>query len=1088
MKQGSINIVSDLTEVIEQKYRARVVIAKERGEAVLIHALTDKEAKDCWAEIEESINSELVTEKSIPLSHMQMKYLEVKCKDKLQNVKRNGLEIFIPHNDKEEDSFIKVKGTVNQVSVLEETLKELFEDDCYCETEFDVESGKSLLEMWIKRWQQIKDQQERLLDILIEFTPKHCRPNQSSVTVAFNVCGREKKGIEQVKTMICTKECKDYVKKRTIQLPSNTAVALSKELNSQESEIGLLNVKILVDKNLNNVTIVVPEQASEDLTAAEEVIQKHLGGCTVMSENITFSEPVLGLIFTSETGKRSLAEKFDFDGASVRFLKPPQIGVSINGIKSAIDAAKPKVQQILKDVLQDISQISFFLPGQYSVLLGSGELSHFLAKLQTDQAVLCTFPTSQPHMNKTIHSLLIKPTASAHCVKFEIVDGNIVNESVSALVNAANETLEHIGGLAKTIAEAGGPTLQADCNTYIKAMGKLKPGDAVCLDSGDLPCRKVIHAVGPQWTGGGNNEEAILYFTIQNILKLADKESLESIALPAISCGIFGVPADICARATLKSIRDFCQGNANSNIHTIHCILCDQTALLAFCEAQKSYFPVSESEAGQNVLPDTSAKPIMWQWENDEGSFSPFSSEIDNILSDEYVKNPTASFSLTRSKHKYIIDFSSMVQRNTTTKKQRRIKYTSSSSIPSSQTLQSQAQWCYRDDTRQFIPYTPQDSIAIQSMFLSKVPGVLIINSNSYTFDFNTMHQINTATNYKRPIKFQINPSTERNPCENSSIDCKNIMITLRGPKDNLENAKSALLSKIKSSFSSKTVPLPAGDCIVLEKKFVEIAGRHQVTYSFEACQSKTGNTMKEMKVEGLASAVLKTVTALQEEIISYQSSAGEVRFPSEWQPQTKTTELFPLSSRTSEWNNVAQKFMQTMFHAQIASIQRIQNTWLWDRYVKHRDRLKLKNSGVVNEMELFHGTRNNDPKLIYESEDGLYMRYSAQGMWGMANYFAVNASYSDNYAHQTNGQKEMFLVKVLTGDSYNCPPDRTLRMPPTKPHSAGSSGQLQLNQMKYDTVTGTTNGSQVFMAYDNEKAYPAYLITYTQSPLPSFY
>ena len=458
MKQGSINIVSDLTEVIEQKYRARVVIAKERGEAVLIHALTDKEAKDCWAEIEESINSKLVTEKSIPLSHMQVKYLEVKCKDKLQNIKRNGLEIFMPHNDKEEDSFIKVKGTVNQVSVLEETLKDLFEDDCYCETEFDVESGKSLLDMWIKRWQQIKDQQERLLDILIEFTPKHCRANQSSVTVAFNVCGREKKGIEQVKTMICTKECKDYVKKKTIQLPSNTAVALSKELCSQESEISLLNVKIHVDKILNEVTIIVPEQASEDLTAAEEVIQKHLGGCTVISENITFSEPVLGLIFTSETGKRSLAEKFDFDGASVRFLKPPQIGVSINGIKSAIDAAKPKVQQILKDVLQDISQISFFLPGQYSVLLGSGELSHFLAKLQTDQAVLCTFPTSQPHMNKTIHSLLIKPTASAHCVKFEIVDGNIVNESVSALVNAANETLEHIGGLAKTIAEAGGPS------------------------------------------------------------------------------------------------------------------------------------------------------------------------------------------------------------------------------------------------------------------------------------------------------------------------------------------------------------------------------------------------------------------------------------------------------------------------------------------------------------------------------------------------------------------------------------------------------------------------------------------------------
>ena len=1080
-----MHIVSDLKEVIEQKYRARVVIAKEHGEAVLIHALTEKEAKDCWAEIEESINSELITEKSIPLSHMQMKYLEVKCKDKLQIIKRNILEFSIPHNDKEEDSFIKVKGTVNQVSVLEETLKELFEDDCYCETEFDVESGKSLLDMWKKRWQQIKDQQEQLLDILIEFTPKPCRPDQSCVTVTFKVCGRDKRGIEQVKTMICTKECKDYVKKKTIPLPSNnSAVALSKELNSKDTEIGQLNVKITVDKNLNNVTIIVPEQAPDDLTAAEEVIQKHLGGCTIKAENIISSDPVLGLIFASESGKRSLAEKFDFDGVSVRFLKPPQIGVSINGIQSAIDAAKPKVQQILKEVVQDISQISFSVSGQYSVLLGSGELSHFFAKLQADQAVLCTFPTSQPHMNKTIHSLLIKPTASAHCVKFEIVEGSIVNESVSALVNAANETLEHIGGLAKTIAEAGGPSLQAECNAYIKANGKLKPGDAICLDSGDLPCRKVIHAVGPRWTGGVSNEEAILYFTVQKILKLADKESLESIALPAISCGIFGVPADICARATLKSIRDFCQGNANSNIHTIRCVLCDQAALLAFCEAQKSAF---ESEACQNVLIDTSAKSIMWQWENDQGSFSTYSSDISNILSNEYAKNPKALFLLTRHKHKYIIDFSSMVQRNVTTNKQRKIQCISPSSIPSSQLgLQSQAQWCYFDDAL-FVPYTPEDSIAIQSMYLSKVPGVLIINKSSYTFDFNTMHQINTATSYKRPIKFQIassEPIVELNPCESSSTVCKEIVITLRGPKDNLENAKSALHSKIKNSFSSKTVPLPAGDCTKqLEKRLVEIAGRHQVTYSFEVCgQSKSGGkTAKEMKVEGLTSAVLKTVTALQEEIISYQSSAVEVCFPPEWQPQAKTTELFKLSLGTSEWNHVAQKFQQTMSHANIASIQRIQNTWLWDRYVKHRDRLKLKNNGVVNEMELFHGTRTNDPKLIYESEDGFDMRYSAQGMWGMANYFAVNASYSDSYAHQITGRKEMFLVKVLTGDSYNCPPDSTLRLPPTKHHSAGSSSQLQLSQMKYDTVTGTTHGSQVFMAYDNEKAYPAYLITYSQ-------
>ena len=1091
LKQGSADIVKGLiNESIESKYRAKVVIANQQGEVLLlIHALTGREAENCWVELEEGINSTLVIEKNIPLSHMQVRYLEAKCKSQLQNMKKNCLEVSIRRYNKEEHPTMKVKGTVNQVNIVEENLKELFQDEYY-ETEFEVESGKSLLEMWKKRWQQIKVQQEQLLDILIEFDPKVSRPDQLCATVAFMICGNDKDNIEQVKTMICAKECRDCVKKKTIQLPSSSSTAtISKELKSLE--LDQLNVVISVSKTKNSVTITAPEQNSDDLSAAEEVILKLVGDSTLKIENITYSEPVLGLIFASESGKQlGLAEKFDSVGmVSVRFLKPPQIGVSLSGIQSAIDAAKPKVQQILKEVLQDISEVSFNVSGQYSVLLASGELSHFLAKLKTDQAVLCTFPATSQHMNKTIYSIPIKPTVSAHCVKFELVQGNLVNESVSALVNAANEKLEHIGGLAKAISDAGGPSIQADSNAHITKNGKLKEGDIVCLDSGDLPCRKLIHAVGPRWKGGSQNEETALYFTVHKILKLADKESLESIALPALSCGVFGVPEDICARATLKSIRDFCQANPSSNIHTIRCVLYDQPVLRAFCEQLKTYFPASGVEVSQDVI---------WQWQDDKGSFSPYSSVNSDKLSDQYGKDPQAAFYLVMGKHTYQIDLSSMIQTNLKTNKQRRIQRVTSSCSPSLQAGPMQAQWCYLGDNGQFVPYAPHDSSAIQSMYLNKVPGVLTMNNTAYTFDFSTMHQINVATNYRRTIKFQMMPGEAvigSASCGNSytversasgPAPCRDIAVTLRGLRDSLEGAKSALLSKIKNSFSSKTVPLPSGECNALERKLIEIADRHQVTYSFAMCPTPTagGRAGKELKIEGLASAVLKTVTAIQEEIISYQASTGhgETVFPPEWQPQTKTTELFTLPSGSKEWNHVVQKFQQTMAHAPVISVHRIQNKWLWDRYVKHKERLDLKNNGVVNEMELFHGTRNNDPKLIYEGEDGFDMRYCAQGMWGVANYFAVNASYSDSYAHHitTSRQKEMFLVKVLTGESYNCASTPTLRMPPPKPSGGTGASQVELCQMKYDTVTGMTNGSQVFMAYDNEKAYPAYLITYT--------
>ena len=195
---------------------------------------------------------------------------------------------------------------------------------------------------------------------------------------------------------------------------------------------------------------------------------------------------------------------------------------------------------------------------------------------------------------------------------------------------------------------------------------------------------------------------------------------------------------------------------------------------------------------------------------------------------------------------------------------------------------------------------------------------------------------------------------------------------------------------------------------------------------------------------------------------------------------QTKTTQVFPLQQGTLEWCRVDQLFKKTMPPSTIVQITRIQNKWLWERYVFQQKRLGVKNGGNVNELELFHGTRSNDPKLIYENEDGFDMRCSTQGMWGQANYFAVNASYSHRYAHTTSdGYKEMFLVKVLTGYScdYHSNACSSLRKPPMK--STGASGEVSFTQVQYDTVTGVADGSQVYMTYDNDKAYPAYLIKY---------
>ena len=99
-------------------------------------------------------------------------------------------------------------------------------------------------------------------------------------------------------------------------------------------------------------------------------------------------------------------------------------------------------------------------------------------------------------------------------------------------------------------------------------------------------------------------------------------------------------------------------------------------------------------------------------------------------------------------------------------------------------------------------------------------------------------------------------------------------------------------------------------------------------------------------------------------------------------------------------------------------------------------------------------------------------MRYSPGGMWGIANYFAVNAAYSEAYHHPTaNGMKQMFFARVMIGNTKVCAPDNTMRMPP--PINPANPNDL------HDSVQGHTGGSDVFMIYTNKQAYPEYLITY---------
>ena len=198
--------------------------------------------------------------------------------------------------------------------------------------------------------------------------------------------------------------------------------------------------------------------------------------------------------------------------------------------------------------------------------------------------------------------------------------------------------------------------------------------------------------------------------------------------------------------------------------------------------------------------------------------------------------------------------------------------------------------------------------------------------------------------------------------------------------------------------------------------------------------------------------------------------------FSDSWATQENVFKIFLLSPDDTEFGVIAEKFFKTMPNSEIMSIEKIQNRALWRKYSDRAEQIRDESQNCQEKL-LFHGTSGTDPKEIYKGDSSFDIRFSQQGMWGKGNYFAVNASYANSYAHSVHGtnKRKLLVAFVLTGLSYNCSPDRSLTMPPYRSEQDDPTSI----RCRYDTVNGAIGGTTVYITYDNTLAYPAYVITY---------
>ena len=167
----------------------------------------------------------------------------------------------------------------------------------------------------------------------------------------------------------------------------------------------------------------------------------------------------------------------------------------------------------------------------------------------------------------------------------QLVQGDITTEDVDAIVNAANEHLQHGGGVAWAISKKGGPAIQKESDDWIRQQGPVPHSHPAWTSGGLLPAKYVIHAVGPVW--GDGDEDNKLADAVTGSLRLADELKLTSIAMPAISTGIFGFPKERAAKIIFSAIEKYFVENSSSGLKIVKLVLFDEATANVFIDQWK---------------------------------------------------------------------------------------------------------------------------------------------------------------------------------------------------------------------------------------------------------------------------------------------------------------------------------------------------------------------------------------------------------------------------------------------------------------------------------------------------------------------
>ncbi|KAM9836729.1 protein mono-ADP-ribosyltransferase PARP14-like [Aulostomus maculatus] len=290
---------------------------------------------------------------------------------------------------------------------------------------------------------------------------------------------------------------------------------------------------------------------TKEVTDLEEVVTQFILDQASTESKVTLPFPELAQLLPELLQLHGL----DYSGVTFHpftFSSAPM--VVLEGPSSRVTAVRNGLKPLVDSLHQD--KVVIDLPGAERYFQSSPGRENLL-RVGHSQKCLIKLKVQPQSSGQNSFSVTHTSYCLLNGLQVLVCEGDITKQHADALVNAANENLEHSGGVAAALSRAGGPQVQEESRAFVKQHGKVCTSEVAVTSGGKLNCKKLLHVVGPIAGAAGGKERFLLEETVQSALNSAEEMKFQSIAIPCISSGIFGVSVSVCTEAIVTAVREF---------------------------------------------------------------------------------------------------------------------------------------------------------------------------------------------------------------------------------------------------------------------------------------------------------------------------------------------------------------------------------------------------------------------------------------------------------------------------------------------------------------------------------------------------